>query len=168
MGCCFSSDEDKDTGFPDPDERTRLLDPNHGNAAPPSHNNRSGQQYTQESEKGDEQSAMARILHQNARDVIDVASNETTIEQHEYHDRARQYNTRLKMVLANSGKQGTYKIAIPNGITAPQSVLAAPPVSPAEIQLICNASEKFSKAMRDGVRIQHREDLVVSFGVPVP
>ena len=32
---------------------------------------------------------------------------------------------------------------------------------------ICNASEKFTKAMRD-VRIQHREDLVVSFGVPVP
>ena len=53
--------------------------------------NRTGQQHTQENEKGDEQSAMARILHQNARDVIDVASNETPIEQHEYHDRARQY-----------------------------------------------------------------------------
>ena len=52
----------------------------------------SSQEYPREAEKGDEQSVMARILHENARDVIDVASNETTpIEQHEYHDRARQY-----------------------------------------------------------------------------
>ena len=50
-----------------------------------------GPQYTQEPEKGDEQSAMAHILHQNQRQVIDVASNETPLEQNEYHDRARQY-----------------------------------------------------------------------------
>ncbi|XP_076468471.1 ragulator complex protein LAMTOR1-like [Babylonia areolata] len=166
MGCCFSSDEDKTTGSQEPHERSPLLDPN-PNVAAPIPGTQPGQAYTQEREKGDEQSAMARILTQNAQAVIDVASNETLIEQHEYHDRARQYSSRLKMLLANSGKQGMYKLALPNGITTPQSVLAAPPVSPAEIQLICNASEKFSKAVRD-VRVQHREDLVVSFGVPVP
>lgn len=166
MGCCFSSDEDKTIGSQEPDERTRLLDPN-PNAAAPIPGNQPGQTYTREREKGDEQSVMDRILHQNAQEVIDVASNETLIEQHEYHDRARQYSLRFKMVLANSGKQGTYKMMLPNGITTPQSVLAAPPISPAEIQLISNTSEKFSKGMRD-VRVQHREDLVVSFGVPVP
>ncbi|KAL8616813.1 hypothetical protein ACOMHN_017850 [Nucella lapillus] len=167
MGCCFSSDDGKDPVFPEPGERTRLLDPTLGSTSIQSHGHHEDHQYRQENEKGDEQSVMARILHQNARDVIDVASADSTIEQHEYHDRARQYNTRLKMLLSSSGKRGACRLSLPGNVTSPQSVLAAPPVSPSEIQLISNSTEKMSKAMRD-VRIQHREDLVVSFGVPVP
>lgn len=56
---------------------------------------RSGSQYTQENDKKDEQSALAQILNQNAREVIDVTSNENIIESHEYHDRARQYRYTL-------------------------------------------------------------------------
>ena len=44
------------------------------------------------------------------------------------------------MVMANSGKQGSFKMVFPNGITAPQPVLAAPPISPAEIQLVSSSS----------------------------
>ncbi|XP_076447115.1 ragulator complex protein LAMTOR1-like [Babylonia areolata] len=166
MGCSWSCcyEDDKDPVYPEPDERTRLLDPTLGDASAPSLRNPEDQPFSQDHDKGDEQSVMARILHQNAREVIDVASSDNTIEQHEYHDRARQYNTRLKLAMA---KRGSFRLTLPPGVTSPQSVLAAPPVSPAEIHLICNAAEKMSKAMRD-VRIQHREDLVVSFGVPVP
>ena len=46
------------------------------------------------------------------------------------------HSTRLKMVLQSSGKPGIRSLSFPNGITAPQTVLAAPPISPAEIQLV--------------------------------
>ncbi|PVD35150.1 hypothetical protein C0Q70_06431 [Pomacea canaliculata] len=153
--------------YGEPGERTRLLDPQSTSLAQPSQGNRQGAQYSQENDKRDEQSALANILHQNAKDVIDVTSQEAIIiEPNEYNDRTRHYSLRLKG-LSISGKAGSYRLGLPNGITAPQMVLAAPPISPAEIQMITHLAEKASKAMRE-VRIQHREDLVVSFGVPVP
>ena len=69
------------------------------------------------------------------------------------------YSTRLKMVMANSGKQNSFKMAFPNGITAPQPVLAAPPISPAEIQLVsvywrnCIGFSNTSKMLQRCIRV---------------
>lgn len=50
------------------------------------------------------------------------------------------FSLRLKG-LSISGKAGSYRLGLPNGITAPQMVLAAPPISPAEIQMVSKLND---------------------------
>lgn len=165
MGCCFSSDEDKvETNIQNPNERTPLIYPQQGEPQYPG--GRSGPSYTQPNQTGDEQSEFSRILKKTAKDVIDVTSTESHhIEQGDMQDRATQYSNRLNMVLQGSGKSRVYRPNLPTGITSPQMTLAAAPVSILDVQLITSVSEKLATAARE-IKIQHKESLVVTFGVP--
>ncbi|XP_041358004.1 ragulator complex protein LAMTOR1-like [Gigantopelta aegis] len=165
MGCCFSNDDEKDLGVSSPNERTPLLDPARTDHIQPVPGHTHGSPYEQPGKKGDDQSALNRSLHQMARDVVDVTSDSQPLEQPEYHDRARQYSNRLNMVLSGSGRSRIHRPSLPNGTTVPHQVLSAPPVSLTDVQLITSVTEKVAKAMKD-VKVQHREDLVVPFGVP--
>ncbi|XP_050415078.1 ragulator complex protein LAMTOR1 [Patella vulgata] len=163
MGCCFSEEEEPDYGPVNPNERTPLIDPSVSNQQA-INQDRSNSTY-QQPPKGDEQSALNRILHKNAREVIDVTADSQILQQSEYHDRQRQYSNRLNMVITNSGRQQAYHVNLPPGVTSAHTVLSAPPVSSADILLIINATEKAAKCIKD-IKVQHKEDLVASFGVP--
>ncbi|ESO89515.1 hypothetical protein LOTGIDRAFT_204335 [Lottia gigantea] len=163
MGCCFSEEEEPDYGPVNPNERTPLINPPSNNQQTSNHERTNSTNQSQQ--KGDEQSALTRILHRNAREVIDVTADSQTLQQSEYHDRQRQYSNRLNMVIADSGRQPNYNKPLPQGVTSAHTVLSAPPVSAADVQLITNATDKASKFIKD-IKVQHKEDLVASFGVP--
>ncbi|KAH9489038.1 Ragulator complex protein lamtor1 [Bulinus truncatus] len=163
MGCCFSSDEDKDA----PTERSPLLYPTTGdNGGHANQGVRPAPSYPPQNPKGDEQSEFTRIIRQTAINVIDVTSPESqNMEQGEMQDRATQYSNRLNMILTASGKSRVFRPNLPIGVTSPQMTLSAAPVSLSDVQLITSVSEKLASAAKD-IRIQHKENLVVTFGVP--
>ncbi|CAG2254435.1 ragulator complex protein LAMTOR1-like isoform X2 [Mytilus galloprovincialis] len=162
MGCCFSSEDDKDTLTNEPDETTRLINPvqNHS----PRSVGPSSEPAIVSHPKGDEHSALERILQKTARDVIDVTNESNLVEQTEYQERTRQYSNRVNMVVGGSSRL-KQKPNLPNCVTAPQSVLASKPISLHDIQLITNATEKASRCIKE-IKVQHKENLVVPFGVP--
>ncbi|XP_061185238.1 ragulator complex protein LAMTOR1-like [Saccostrea echinata] len=164
MGCCFSDSSDKDGDDPysgGPNERDRLLpEPTSGGQSGPSYNTPSQRNV----QKVDEPSALEKILHRTVRKIIDVSPGDT-VEQQEYNDRAFQYSNRVNMVLGGSSKIRASRPPLPNSMTAPHNVLSSAPVSLADIQLITQATEKAAQALGK-VRVHHKEDLVVPFGVP--
>lgn len=115
--------------------------------------------------KGDDQSDLTRILHQTADDVIDVgALDSQAMDQLEYMDRARLYSQRLAE--ARGANRTTRKHPrLPAGVAAPHIVLTTQPVSLADVHLISTAAQTASRAVKD-VKVKHKEDLVVPFGVP--
>ncbi|KAK3763547.1 hypothetical protein RRG08_019120 [Elysia crispata] len=166
MGCCFSSEEDKDQDVPHANERTPLLDPSQADHIHQIQGGRASRNSISQNQKGDEQSEFTRILRQTAINVIDVTSSDSqNMEQGEMQDRATQYSNRLNMVLSASGRSRVFQPNLPTGITSPQMTLTAPPVSLSDVQLISSFSEKCSNAACE-IKIQHKESLVVTFGVP--
>ncbi|KAK3742476.1 hypothetical protein QZH41_016460, partial [Actinostola sp. cb2023] len=83
--------------------------------------------------KTDEQSMLSRILHQTANKVIDVQSTEPhSLERTEYMERSRLYLSKmsnLNIAHVPKGKQ------LPHGVNIPNAVLAADPISKADINL---------------------------------
>ncbi|XP_053399734.1 ragulator complex protein LAMTOR1-like [Mercenaria mercenaria] len=95
MGCCESclKSSSKDYDEDDPTEHDPLITPVNGQ--PATQQFRESQTIPQAPEQhpeGDERSALSRILHKTASDTVDVSAAEGRgLEQHEFHDKARQY-----------------------------------------------------------------------------
>jgi len=169
MGCCESclNGASKDYDADNPRETDPIISNANGQSPPQSFGETHiHSQPSVPQPKGDEQSALTRILHKTASNVIDVSAVEgRAIEQHEFHDKARQYSNRVNMVLASSGRAKHYKPPLPSGVAAPTIVLSSQPISVADIDLITTSAAKASQALKS-VKVEHKEDLVVPFGVP--
>lgn len=174
MGCCFSScREDDSSENADPNERTHLL------ADPVSnintlhiqrvHSDDFLSQYPNSlPEKTDQISALNRILQETANNVIDVAAlGAHNLEQHEYVERMKHYTQKLQTVAAVSHKwvQPRANPCLLVDIPAPDSLLAAAPISPSDYVLIKSTAEKATLAL-DDLKVEHKEDLVVPFNIP--
>lgn len=170
MGCCescFSADRNEfdEDG---PRETDKLINPANGQTQPESFGEThvTPQASSSQHKKGDEQSALSKILQDTASNVIDVAGVEGRgIEQHEYHDKARQYSNRVNMVLSSTGRGKKYRTQLPPGAPSVMTELSGPPISVADIELIKTAALAAALAVK-GIAVDHKEDLVVPFGVP--
>ncbi|XP_076351912.1 ragulator complex protein LAMTOR1-like isoform X2 [Tachypleus tridentatus] len=164
MGCCFSSDDDKGSQIGEPNERTTLLGNPVSNSSirPGCDDYGSGTKYPH-NQRADEQSALNRILHQTATNVIDVSAMNSHLEQREYLDRAHQYSQRV----AATAQKYTYpqKKSFLLDLPATEKNLSASPIPQKDLQLLKNACDKAVNALWE-IKVQHQEELVVQFGIP--
>lgn len=169
MGCCFSCKEESSSNEGEVNERTHLL-------VDPVSNNTTIQRVNSDDflnrypnsvpKKTDEQSALNRILQETATNVIDVAAMDShTLEQHDYMDRIRLYNQRMMQAWNNIQVTPIGPQGLLIDISAPEKALSTNPISLADLQLIKETSDRGLAAMKT-ILVQHKEDLVVPFGIP--
>ncbi|XP_014216154.1 ragulator complex protein LAMTOR1 [Copidosoma floridanum] len=164
MGCCYSlcKDDNNQQGN-EVNERTHLLvDPVSNNTNVPGALSDDGaNQYASSApKKMDEQSALNRILHDTAVNIIDVGALDShNLEQHEYLERSRAYAKRIETV---GVKVPEISYCLLRDIPAPEKVLASEPITQNDKQLITNFMQKAVMALEQ-IKVQHQEDLVVPF-----
>lgn len=78
--------------------------------------------------KNDEQSALSKILHETATNVIDVSALDShDLEQHEYYERMKAYKARLSGLLRWSPPNQN-KLLLTD-VPAPEKLLSSDPIS---------------------------------------
>ncbi|KAK7082396.1 Ragulator complex protein lamtor1 [Halocaridina rubra] len=169
MGCCCSTEQENLSQDGEVNERTHLLsDPVSNNYQVNPSSNEYGNHYSSSvTQKSDEQSALNRILQLTASNIIDVGALEChTLEQHEYIERVRLYNQRLHTLASvKNGVRSRHEPQLLCDIPAAERILSAQPISSADLSLMLTSSQKIVTALSQ-VRVEHKEDLVVPFGIP--
>ncbi|XP_043289413.1 ragulator complex protein LAMTOR1 [Venturia canescens] len=164
MGCCYSfCKEDSGPQGSEANERTHLLvDPVSNNTnIPRVHSDDYVNQYASSvPKKTDEQSALNRILHETAANVIDVGALDShNLEQHEYMDRSRAYSKKIESC---SVKVPAGRSCLLKDIPAPERILAAEPLAHEDHEWMKNMMKTAVSALSE-VKVEHKEDLVVPF-----
>jgi len=118
----------------------------------------------------DELSALNVILQDTATEIIDIASIEhgQGVEQADYNEKAAHYAKRLAQVGGQlvSKHKTTAAPMVEVGPTMAQleKVLSSEPIAQADIDLITEVAARMEQAMSE-VEVEHRDELVVPFGV---
>ncbi|CAG9133066.1 hypothetical protein JYU34_010586 [Plutella xylostella] len=162
MGCCYSICHKENDAQENPvNERTHLLEvPEQQQEAPAP-----AVSATTPPKKPDEQSALNRILHETATNVIDVgALGPYALEPAVYSERVRAYTARL----ANAPPVPVSplpRLLQDVSTSERQAVLAKPGILNEDRDLITNAVKRAAAAMSE-LHVEHHEELVVPFRVP--
>ncbi|XP_023238920.1 ragulator complex protein LAMTOR1-like [Centruroides sculpturatus] len=86
------------------------------------------------------------------------------LEQHEYLDRAHLYKQRMNNA-AQYFDRSCLKNSLLTDLPDPEDLLSKEPPLPNDLRLINNASDQAINAL-GGIKVDHKEELVVQFGIP--
>ncbi|XP_022238614.1 ragulator complex protein LAMTOR1-like isoform X2 [Limulus polyphemus] len=135
MGCCFSSDDDKNSQDGEPNERTTLL----GNPVSSSSSRPTSEDYRRRISyplsKKAEEAAHNRILRYVEANLIDISHMNSQLEQQEYLDRAHEYSHKIATTaLAYTYLQKRPFVLV--DLPAPEKGLAIIPIPWSDLKLL--------------------------------
>ncbi|XP_065833234.1 ragulator complex protein LAMTOR1-like isoform X2 [Oscarella lobularis] len=162
MGNCCDGGDQVDPSEAEPNEKSKLMR-NPVTPQSPTREEFDGPSTSSLTRSTDEQSALSRILHQTATNVIDVTTVEPhSIEQQEYMDKTRQYRSRVSSLTGRL--HYGQAVRLPETNMSPYEVLIKPVVSPSDVKFIEGAATCASEAVSK-IEVKHTEPLVVPFGM---
>ncbi|RVE64626.1 hypothetical protein OJAV_G00127810 [Oryzias javanicus] len=160
MGCCYSSESDGTSQ--DPDEIKPLIPHPNPISKPP--NGIDGFNPIVPPARTDDQAILTSILTKAAQNIIDVsAADSVVMEQHEYMDKAKQYNTKLTTVSTSLPQKKA--LTLPSLTTQPHQVLASDLVPYSDIQQVSKIAAYAYSAISQ-IKVDAKEELVVQFAIP--
>ncbi|XP_065833227.1 ragulator complex protein LAMTOR1-like isoform X1 [Oscarella lobularis] len=169
MGNCCDGGDQVDPSEAEPNEKSKLMRnpeksrPRDSPQSPSGREEFDGPSTSSLTRSTDEQSALSRILHQTATNVIDVTTVEPhSIEQQEYMDKTRQYRSRVSSLTGRL--HYGQAVRLPETNMSPYEVLIKPVVSPSDVKFIEGAATCASEAVSK-IEVKHTEPLVVPFGM---